>query len=295
MKNYQRLNQNFYWGRPRLSLKIGLFLPFVVVAVAKAATLTENQENGKLRQESTSKSNLDGNDSTQISNKPSRFDSNGSDLLQIESPPKLLVRSPRELIGSTNEETFRSRDLISLLDFQHDNINGVGKRAQRSVDHNELVKEQQERVTNQNEPVELADKLALEEQQRLQSEIISDLAVSEAKAIRDQRKALTRQAEILTRDQFHDAINDEENDQRWRRSLEQANEQESSSPSDLVKKFQSSSSADYDDEASDPDDDNIDQDASNLNNYYDLSPAAQHHNYGSHYGSLHKHLSKYYQ
>lgn len=47
------------------------------------------------------------------------------------------------------------------------------------------------------------------------------------------------------------------------------------------------------------DDDNNDneqaEEASNLNQNYDLITSAQHHNYGSHYGSLHKHQSKYFQ
>lgn len=110
----------------------------------------------------------------------------------------------------------------------------------------------------------------------------SDFPLSVASSKNRQQLELTRRLELPTRRQFHDAINDDENAREWRKSLEEASVTNALEP-------------DSSDRLDSNDDDEFEPDASNLDMTIDLHPAAQHHSYGSHYGSLNKHHGKYYQ
>lgn len=107
---------------------------------------------------------------------------------------------------------------------------------------------------------------------------------------RSQQLELTRRLELPTRRQFHDAINDDENDREWRKSLEEA-----SAANEPDVEHLSAADAGASDKLGPNEDDEFEPDASNLDMTFDLHPAAQHHSYGSHYGSLNKHHGKYYQ
>lgn len=192
---------------------------------------------------------------------------------------------------------------------------------------------QSEREAQASSQADFVNRLAMEDQQRKQNEMQTAQAQHVAKAIEDQQAALTRQHDILMKQQLDEALNDSVNDRAWRRSLtggsSRRDEAESSSastrrglasnPSDTIyfsdhldnsspntsgfqlgesnsiRSVNSNPGSANEHDDGDYEDDFSPAEASNNDESYDLAPAAQHHSYGAHYGALHKHQGKYYQ
>lgn len=199
-----------------------------------------------------------------------------------ENEPKSHEKPSR--LDSIYEETSRILLPSELMDLPELQQEENGKTTERSIAHQSFDQETSES--------ELADQVALEEQVRSQRDLIEAQAASDAQAIREQQSALARQHELLSRRQFREAIRDSPEDLRWRLSSEELR----GSPSNVFDTIQFSDELEWPiGRSKGEDDDKFEIDASKLDTSFDLSPAAQHHSYGAHYGSLHKHQGKYYQ
>lgn len=151
---------------------------------------------------------------------------------ELNANAKRRARSISEGFDANEMLEAETDDLPEFIDGSFDQSDGLGENTNDvlgSMSPSIVDSVQKDREAQASSQADLVNRLAMEDQQRKQFEMQTAQARHVARAIEDQHAALSRQHDILMKQQLDEALNDSDNDREWRKTL--GNQRQSSSTS----------------------------------------------------------------